>query len=278
MKYMLLIYGSEDALTEQEFQDCIGKSLDLCDELKWQGQMVAASPLRSTATATTVRIRDGRRQITDGPFAETAEQLGGYYLLEVQNLDEAIAIASQIPGVHRGSVEIRPLLPLPERPAADSEVFRRELHIAAPPAEVFRALTTQDGISGWWTTSCTVAEGDGGAVMVRFDRTFKVFSVDKQLPPTEVSWRCIDARLDVPGYTLRPDEWVGTTISFHLRAGEAGGTVLSVQHVGLGPHFDCYDLCCKGWDDFLGSLRSLCETGRGMPFGAPPIPVQTSGK
>lgn len=114
MKYMLLIYGSEDSWTEDERTECMLDSMAICDELDAQGKWLASSPLHSVMTATCVRVRDGQAQVTDGPFAETTEQLGGYYLIEVADRDEAIAIASRLPPATKGTVEIRPLLPLPE--------------------------------------------------------------------------------------------------------------------------------------------------------------------
>lgn len=268
MKYMLLIYGKEEGWTEQEREDCMAKSMAICQELAREGKLDAASPLHPVSTATSIRIRDGRRQITDGPFAETAEQLGGYYVLDVDNLDEAIAIASRLPPAHKGTVEIRPIFPLPGRHDTELEVFRRELRIAAPAAVVYGALTTQEGIEGWWTTNCTVSGGVGGAVMVRFDESFKVFRIEKLTPSAEVRWRCIDARLQVPGHPMRPDEWVETTINYSLKEEGPGTTLLTVEHIGLGPQLDCYELCCAGWRDFLLSLKQLCETGTGSPFGA----------
>ena len=89
----------------------------ICDELAVQGKIVATSPLHSVTAATSVRVRNGQRQITDGPFAETTEQLGGYYVIDVEDLDEAIEIAGRIPPAKVGTVEIRPLFPLPEREA-----------------------------------------------------------------------------------------------------------------------------------------------------------------
>lgn len=115
MKYMLLIYGAENSWTEEERKECMIESMGICDELAAEGKYVASSPLPSITTATSVRVRDGKRQVTDGPFAETTEQLGGYYIVDVPNLDEAIAIASRIPPAKKGTVEIRPLFPLPER-------------------------------------------------------------------------------------------------------------------------------------------------------------------
>jgi hypothetical protein len=116
MKYMLLIYGAESTWTEGERHACMVESMGICKELEAEGKWVASSPLHSVETATSVRVRDGKRQITDGPFAETAEQLGGYYIIDVENLDEAIAIASRIPPAKKGTVEIRPLFDLPELP------------------------------------------------------------------------------------------------------------------------------------------------------------------
>jgi hypothetical protein len=114
MKYMLLIYADEQAWTEPERQRCYGESLDLARQLKSAGQFVATSPLQPVATATSVRVREGKRTITDGPFAETWEQLGGFFLIESKDLDEAIAIAGRIPGARKGTVEIRPVLELSE--------------------------------------------------------------------------------------------------------------------------------------------------------------------
>ena len=109
MKYMLLIYGAEDAWTETERQECFGESAALCRALADDGKFLAASPLHSVTTATSVRVRDGKRLVTDGPFAETREQLGGYFLVEAANLDEATAIAARVPSAAFGSIEVRPV-------------------------------------------------------------------------------------------------------------------------------------------------------------------------
>lgn len=114
MKYMLLIYGAENAWTEGERERCMAESMAICKELEAEGKWIASSPLHSVTTATCVRVREGKRQITDGPFAETTEQLGGYYIIDVDDRDEAIAIAASLPPARKGTVEIRPLLPLPD--------------------------------------------------------------------------------------------------------------------------------------------------------------------
>lgn len=116
MKYMLLIYADEQVWTDEEREQCYKDSTDLTHELKASGRYLGASPLQSVATATSVQVRNGRRLITDGPFAETREQLGGYFLVEAKDLDDAIGIASRIPGATKGTVEIRPMVELPNLP------------------------------------------------------------------------------------------------------------------------------------------------------------------
>jgi hypothetical protein len=116
VKYMLLIYADEQAWTEPERQACYGESTDLAHDLKTSGHYISASPLQPVATATSVRVRGGKRSVTDGPFAETREQLGGFFLIEAENLDEAIAVAGRVPGARKGTVEIRPVVELPDLP------------------------------------------------------------------------------------------------------------------------------------------------------------------
>lgn len=109
MKYLLLIYMEENAVTPGEREDCYQESIRLTHDLNKAGQFLAASPLQPIATATSVRVRGGKRLVTDGPFAETREALGGYYLIDAKDLDAAIDVASRIPGAKKGTVEIRPV-------------------------------------------------------------------------------------------------------------------------------------------------------------------------
>ena len=118
MKYMLLIYGNEHALSEAEREECYRESAQLAHEINEAGQFLATAPLHPTAMATSVRVRDGKRLVTDGPFAETREQLGGYFLIDAKDLDEAIAIAERIPGARVGTVEIRPVVEIAGLPNA----------------------------------------------------------------------------------------------------------------------------------------------------------------
>jgi hypothetical protein len=110
MKYMLLVYLNEQALTETEREHCYVQSAQLAQDLSSNGKYVSAGPLHPVAMATSVRVRNGKRLVTDGPFAETREQLGGYYLIDARDLDEAMSIAEQIPVAKFGTVEIRPVL------------------------------------------------------------------------------------------------------------------------------------------------------------------------
>jgi hypothetical protein len=116
MKYMLLIYMAEDAMNAAEREQCYQDSTRLTHELAAAGQFLGAGPLQPIATATSVRIREGRQLVTDGPFAETREQLGGYFLIDVADLDAALAVAARIPGAKKGVVEIRPMIEIPGLP------------------------------------------------------------------------------------------------------------------------------------------------------------------
>ena len=110
MKYMLLIHFDQEAwgkLSLTERQQIYGEHVQLAAQLTSSGQYLAGAPLQPPSTATSVRIRDGQRLVTDGPFAETREQLGGYMLIEAKDLDEAIGIAARVPGACMGTVEVR---------------------------------------------------------------------------------------------------------------------------------------------------------------------------
>jgi hypothetical protein len=115
---MLLIYMDELALSETEREACYVESTQLAHQIKSSGQYLAANPLHPTSTATSVRVRDGKRLVTDGPFAETREQLGGYFLVEARDLDQAIGIAARIPMARKGTVEVRPVVEIPGLPTA----------------------------------------------------------------------------------------------------------------------------------------------------------------
>ncbi|MBV9075358.1 MAG: YciI family protein [Acidobacteria bacterium] len=116
MKFMLLIYADENVWTDPERQQCYSDSAQLAHRLSTAGQYISASPLQPVATARSVKVRGGKRLVHDGPFAETKEQLGGYFMVEANSLDDAVAIAAKIPGAQKGTVEVRPVLELPNLP------------------------------------------------------------------------------------------------------------------------------------------------------------------
>lgn len=123
MKYLLLIYMTETAMNQTEREQCYKDSTQLCHDLAAAGQFITASPLQSVTTATSVRVRENRRMVTDGPFAETREQLGGFFMIDAPDLDAAINIASRIPAAKKGTVEIRPVVEIPNLPnASDAQL------------------------------------------------------------------------------------------------------------------------------------------------------------
>ncbi len=112
MKYLCLIYDNENAwktMTKEQGEAMMGEYFAFTDGIKKSGHYVAGEALKPTQTASTVRVRQGKISTTDGPFAETKEQLGGYYLIEAKDLNDAIQVASRIPAAKTGSVEVRPI-------------------------------------------------------------------------------------------------------------------------------------------------------------------------
>ena len=113
MKYMLLIYDNEKAwetIPEAEQHRLFGEYMQFTNDIKASGHYRGGDPLQPVATATSVKIRSDKQLVTDGPFAETHEQLGGYYMIEARDLNEAIGIAARIPSVRLGTIEIRPVM------------------------------------------------------------------------------------------------------------------------------------------------------------------------
>jgi hypothetical protein len=113
MKYMLLIYGDPASANPDDDEKIFGEYMAFTNEILESGEMVSGDPLQGTETATTVRVRNGKRSTTDGPFAETKEVLGGYYIVDVKDLDRAIELAAKLPGARGGSIEVRPVMDIP---------------------------------------------------------------------------------------------------------------------------------------------------------------------
>tara|TARA_R100000027_G_scaffold13062_1_gene9324 strand:- start:982 stop:1356 length:375 start_codon:yes stop_codon:yes gene_type:complete len=120
MKYLVLLYAEDGAWPPEEHEVALAESIQICHELHAKNQYRGAAPLQPPQTATCVRVRNGKRSISDGPYAETKEHLGGYFLIDVPTLDDAIEVAAQIPGSHRGTAEIRPILEVTGLPSLNS--------------------------------------------------------------------------------------------------------------------------------------------------------------
>ena len=129
MRYLCLVYHEEeqvDCLPDDEYNAIIDEVIDYREELRRGGHYLASSPLQSVTTATTIRVRNGKVTITDGPFAETKEQLGGFYLIEATDLNEAIRLASHMPPARIGSIEVRPLKEIGPAPTSVSNGVTRD--------------------------------------------------------------------------------------------------------------------------------------------------------
>jgi uncharacterized protein YndB with AHSA1/START domain len=143
--------------------------------------------------------------------------------------------------------------------------YQSDILLSAPASSVYKALTTQSGIRGWWTASCDAGTAVGEQIAIRFGQTFKVMRIESLRPETEVRWRVTDAQLVVPGLK-HTKEWIGTTIVFKIIIQSPSITRLQLEHIGLTPKVECYNLCSQGWSQFPGSLRSYVETGTGAPY------------
>ena len=144
--------------------------------------------------------------------------------------------------------------------------YECKITINAPPAKVYAALTTPEGLRGWWTTDCEVGDGPGSQSTFRFGKTTSVVRIEKLVPQQEVRWHCVEYFLDF-SMVSKTDEWVGTSMVFNLTAASAEGTDLHFVHDGLTPDLECYALCEGGWDHFLKtSLKKFLETGKGEPY------------
>ncbi|QDU49078.1 YciI family protein [Gimesia panareensis] len=120
MKYLLLVYATPDAWEPEERKVALGESVALCHDLHSQTQYCSAAPLEPVETAISVRVREGEALVTDGPFAETTEHLGGYFLVDVDCIEAAVEIAKRIPGARKGTVEVRPVVEVPNLPGGIS--------------------------------------------------------------------------------------------------------------------------------------------------------------
>jgi uncharacterized protein YndB with AHSA1/START domain len=145
--------------------------------------------------------------------------------------------------------------------------YQQSLTIAATPAAVYAALTTTEGLRAWWTRECEGSTEVDGVLHFRFGATYKDMRIERLEPGREVRWQCTLARIAADS-VARKDEWVGTHLVFRMSDAGQGRTRLDFEHIGLVPSLECYSLCDKGWQYFLGSLQQYLETGEGTPYGA----------
>lgn len=153
MKYMLLIYGAESCWTESERKECMQISSGICEKLAAAGKLVASSPLHSVVTAKAIRVRDGKTLVTDGPFAETSEQLGGYYIVDVASIEEAMEIAATLPPASVGTVEVRPIFDLSGLFAPDENAIFSKRHFRLAREKVFQAISDPIRLARWFGPS-----------------------------------------------------------------------------------------------------------------------------
>lgn len=198
MRYMLLIYMEENAMDQAQREHCYQESGQLAHELNRGGQFVSAAPLQPVSTATTVQVRTGKRLVMDGPFAEMREQLGGYFMIEAKDLDEAIGIAGRIPGARVGSVEIRPVIEvegLPGKAAATDD----ESEIRALIDRLHRAHYRKDadGVAALYAEDAAVFNLAPPLAHRGVDRREKQAWLDSWEGPVEVEGR--DVHITVSG-------------------------------------------------------------------------------
>ncbi|HEY9101459.1 SRPBCC domain-containing protein [Chitinimonas sp.] len=143
--------------------------------------------------------------------------------------------------------------------------YQQSLVIEASPAAVYAALATPTGLKGWWTEDCEGASQTGGSLQFRFGDTHKTMRIERLEPGRLVHWRCTQAHVAIAELS-RKDEWVGTELAFQLSDLGAGRTRLDFSHYGLTPALECYELCNRGWQHFLGSLQQYAQTGKGTPY------------
>lgn len=143
--------------------------------------------------------------------------------------------------------------------------YQHRLDLEASPTAVYNALTRPEGLRGWWTQDCDVETRPGGSLQLRFGPNYKTLRIERLEPGREVRWRCTAAHIAI-GQLSRRDEWLGTELIFRLSPQANGRTRLDFEHIGLVPAFECYELCCEGWQYFLASLQQYLETGRGTPY------------
>lgn len=274
MKFVCLGFISEskyEALSEAEGQRMMEECFAYDDELRRGGHFLGGEALQSARNAVTLRIKNGSVDVTDGPYAETKEMLGGILLLDARDLNHAIALMSQHPGVKAGPFEIRPADEETNKLIAAREGLSRiegnrsasiihRVGIKAPCAKVFEAISTVAGVASWWTREVTGESKVGSSFHVRFLNSdgLQVGLMDIRVvslqPDCCVQWQ----------FESGPSEWVGTEVQFTLKQ-EGEHTIVLFSHSRWRDAAEFTAHCSMKWATFLLSLKQLLENGRGLP-------------
>lgn len=274
MKFVCMGFIEESkyaALPEVEGQRIMEECFAYDDELRRGGHFLGGEALQSARNAVTLRIKNGSVEVTDGPYAETKEMLGGILLLEARDLEQAIALMSQHPGVKVGPFEIRPADEgTNKRIAERNTALRKELGktvsishrvgIKATIAEVYEALSTVTGVARWWTGDVSGESKVDGTLHVRFLNTdgaqlgSMLIRVLELQPNHSVHWR----------FESGPAEWIGTEVTFVLKQ-EGEYTIVLFSHNGWREAVEFTAHCSMKWATFLLSLKNEVEAGRGLP-------------
>lgn len=217
MRYMLLVYSPEQAWTPEEWTACVATSLGICRDLQADGRFLAASPLQPVASATSVRVRHGETLITAGPFAETTEQLGGFFLIDVPDLDEAIAVAARLPSAAKGTIEVRPVSHMDALPP---ERFPDRSPEGAPPGRYM--LLCYDDEAAWnglGPDALRAAQSEAVELTRHLDARRQYISASPLHPvATATSVRLRQGRLVVSdGPFAETREFLGGYYLFHAR-------------------------------------------------------------
>lgn len=274
MKFICMGFIEESkylALSEAEGQRMMEECFAYDDELRRGGHFIGGEALQSAKNAVTLRARNGSIDVTDGPYVETKEMLGGILLLEARDLNHAIALMSRHPGVKVGPFEIRPAAEETNKQIADrDDAVRREkigtvaishrIGIKAPIARVYEALSTVTGVARWWTREVNGESKVGGTIQVRFLNSdgecmgamdIRVVSLQ---PDNCVQWR----------FESGPAEWIGTSVTFVLKQ-EGEHTIVLFSHCGWREAVEFTSHCSMKWATFLLSLKRELENGQGLP-------------
>ncbi len=252
-----------ETLFDEEGQRMMEECFAYDDELRRGGHFLGGEALQSAKNAVTLRMKNGSVDVTDGPYVETKEMLGGILFLESRDLNHAIALMSQHPGVKVGPFEIRPAdQETNELIAARSRMVEitHRIGIKAPIANVYQAISTVQGVANWWTRNATGLSKVGATFHVRFDNIdgIEVGSMNIEVTALNtdryVHWRIKSG----------PAEWIGTDVTFDLTQ-EGDYTIVLFRHSHWREAVEFTAHCSMKWATFLLSLKLLMETGDGLP-------------